>query len=95
MTINTRYYGAAVPSGHVYLLKQMSFYHETAGSRDIYVWLKSGGLEYPIFRAAAMPQYNMQMPAGLSFAIPAGAQVGISSPLAVTAASVTIHGADL
>lgn len=94
-TANTKYYLGAVPSGHKWLLKTIALYNGSPANTTFYIWLKNGGVEYPIFQWVGLIPEGVYVITGLSFVAESGDQFGMSTSATKTLVAVTYHGADL
>lgn len=94
-TANTKYYAAAVPSGHKHLLKDVSLYNGSAANTTFYIWLKRAGVEYPIFQWVGLIPEGVYSQSGMSKVASAGDQLGFSTSAAKTLVAVNLFGAVL
>src|ERR1051326_2437244 len=92
-TANTKYYAAAVASGHKWLVKNLVFYNGSAATTTFYVWIKDSGVEYPVDQTPALAVEGGFNHIGLSLVLEPGAQLGISTSATKTLVAVTAHGA--
>jgi hypothetical protein len=92
-TANTKYYAAAVASGHKWLVKNITFYNGSAATTTFYIWLKSGGVEYPVDQTPALAVEGVFNHIGLALVLEPGDQLGFSTTANKTLVAVTAHGA--